>query len=225
MKKVGFILILISLMLLLTSSVVCADTIYWITAGGSWHDPGNWAPAHIPLLGDDAVTNGGLITVDSDVTINSLTLGGSDTPSTLTLNSGVFTIDSDCINDPSTGLCWDNYDSVTLMNWAAAGTYCTSKGVRLPTIDELVSFASEGTVLFAGHTGYFYACVPPCDLLPGLAARGYGYTGLTVAEYWSSTESSSSPPNGAWLVNFSSGYVYSSGKNYTCYVRCVRPVQ
>lgn len=222
MKKAGFILILTSLVLL-TSSVVGAGPIYWNTAGGTWHDATNWSPAHIPLLGDDVVTHGGLITVDSDVTINSLTLGGSDTPSTLTLNSGMFTIDSVCINDPSTGLCWDNYDSVTLINWSAAGTYCSGNGLRLPTIEELVTFATEGAKQYSGLWQYLYGSTH--DLLSGLEARGYGYTGLTVADYWSSTESSSSPPNGAWIVDFSRAYVYSSAKSYACYVRCVRPVQ
>ena len=149
MKKAGFILILISLMLL-TSSFAGAGPIYWIAGVGNWHNPSNWYPAHIPLLGDDVVTHDGLITVDSDVTINSLTLASSDGTNTLTLNSGIFTIDSVCINDPSTGLCWDNYDSGTLMDWAAAGTYCSGEGARLPTIEELVLFASEGTVSFAG---------------------------------------------------------------------------
>lgn len=187
--------------MLLTSSFAGADTISWIGGAGNWHKVTKWYPAQIPLLGDDVVTHGGLITVDSDVTINSLTLGPSDGPDTLTLNSGIFTIDSVCINDPSTGLCWDNYDSGTLMDWAAAGTYCSGEGTRLPTIEELVLFASEGTVSFAGtYAGsYFYVYLIDTDLRqPRLAARGYGYT--VDAHYWSSTESIFSPltARGSW---------------------------
>jgi len=212
--------------MLLTSASVNAGPIYWIAGEGNWHSlTTNWFPAHIPLRGDDVIVTGGLITVDSDVTINSLTLGPSDGPDTLSLNSGIFTLASDCINDLSTGLCWDNNDSATLMDWAAAGTYCSGKGARLPTIEELVLFASEGTVHFAGHTGYFYVYGSDTDLRPRLTARGYGYTGFSVNDYWSSTESLTSPPNGAWIVDFRHGNVYSSGKTYACYARCVRPEQ
>ncbi|MBA4372343.1 MAG: hypothetical protein C0402_05725 [Thermodesulfovibrio sp.] len=222
MKRADFILILTGVMLLI-SSFAGADTIQWITPGGSWHDPSNWSPIKVPHPGDDVVVNIGLISFDApDITINSITLGASDGPEMLTLNSGLFTIDSYCINDPSTGLCWDNYDSGTLMNWADAGTYCAGRSARLPTIDELVFFASEGTVSFAGHTGNFYINGADTDLRPRLAERGYGYTGGSYsATYWSST-GSTLPPALAWLVDFYHGYVFNVHPSNLYYARCVR---
>lgn len=178
--------------MLLTSSVVSAGVVTWTgpnTGTSPWNHGAYWSTTNVPSPEDDVVLNVSgtyTITVDSpDVTINSLTLGASGGGNTLTLNSGMFTIKSDCINDLSTGtaLCWDRTDSETFRTWTSAGTYCADKGARLPTIEELVLFATKGNFVFLTN-----GCIHEgicSDFRPWLTDRGYLYTGNAV--YWSST--------------------------------------
>jgi hypothetical protein len=161
MKKTELTLILISLMLL-TSSVVSAGVVTWTgpsTGTRPWNYGAYWSTTKVPAPEDDVVLNVSgtyTITVDSpDVTINSLTLGASGGGNTLTLNSGMFTIESACINDLSTGtlLCWDRKDSGDLQDWGSAVAYCLGKGAELPTIEVLVPFISNG--LYSFTVNYF----------------------------------------------------------------------
>jgi hypothetical protein len=144
----------------------------------------------------------------------------------------------DCINDPSTGLCWDKMDSTAV--WTGAGTYCSGKGTRLPTIQELVLFATEGAVQFTVHDttgggtsgGQEFLFGTSTDLRPRLWARGYesyaGYLGeQSQNAYWSSTTFEFPPQmvgsvDSAWHLVFSGGIVGPLVKHVSRTVRCVR---
>jgi hypothetical protein len=132
-------------------------------------------------------------------------------------NGVKFTV-NDCINDPTTKLCWDIKTSEKGMNWGEAGVYCSGMDKRLPTVEELVSFASEGMMPFSGTEGWAYGI--PYDLRPRLLQRGFEHT---KGDYWSSSDYDPVYyPTYRWLVNFSAGWVYgyvTSNKNM---VRCVR---
>ncbi len=87
------ILIIIAICFIVeTDPIVCAETVIWNNStGGSWETAANWAPAKVPVAGDDVIITGadtGAITVDSESTINSLLLEGNHK---LTLKSGKLT--------------------------------------------------------------------------------------------------------------------------------------
>jgi len=133
---------------------------------------------------------------------------------------------NECINDLSTGiaLCWDKKDSGNmLMGWVSAETYCSNKGKRLPTINELVSFATEGEVEYIEGQGAGYLYGNISDLRPRLTARGYEYS-LSFEE---GTWSSSPWPYYAMCrscamgVYFNEGRLYGSDKVNAYCVRCV----
>jgi formylglycine-generating enzyme len=94
MKKAERTLILISILLLLTSPYAVAEPVVWSNpAGGIWNIAENWTPAKVPLTEDDVIvdlTGDYGISVDSDVTINSLTMDSGD--SVLLLNTGTVVI-------------------------------------------------------------------------------------------------------------------------------------
>jgi hypothetical protein len=73
-------------------SIVHAATVTWSNnAGGAWETIANWSPPKVPSQGDDVVTVGagtGTITLNSNVTIHSLTLSSGK----LSLASGVLSI-------------------------------------------------------------------------------------------------------------------------------------
>ena len=117
------------------------------------------------------------------------------------------------VTDNGTGLVWAAYDDEAGCNnggsldWGSAITYCeglTFAGQsdwRLPNIKELVSIVDYGRFSPAIDTAIF----------PTAKSR----------RYWSSTTSASSTGY-AWFVYFGNGYVGSSDKADTSYVRAVR---
>jgi len=218
--------LILPVLVLFVVSIAVAETVTWNNpSGGNWNDPANWVPVKVPGPGDDVVVPGpGLINVDADVTINSLTLGPDGTIE-LDQNSGLFTIGVDCINDLSTGsaLCWDRLDSVSAMSWYAAAAYCSDSGARLPTIEELVLFATKGGKIYMEIAGYLYGAA--FDLRPWLVERQYLYSG--TAFYWSSTGCFGPlcSPVYAWVVDFSNGSLSTTGTGSAHQVRCVRAGQ
>lgn len=141
-------------------------------------------------------------------------------------NGVPFFILRDCINDPSTGLCWDRKDSGDT-NWSKAGTYCASRGARLPTIEELVLFSTEGAIQFSvekfGNSmvqPYLYGTAK--DLNPRLTERGYEYS-RQAGQYWSSTRRTDHGMSGLWSVYFEAGLVTTNLEtaNFKLVARCV----
>lgn len=162
------------------------------------------------------------VTTWSDTSIVVKVPTGATTGNVVVTVSGVasngvaFTV-SDCINDPATGLCWDKKDSQLPWDWANGGIYCSGKGARLPTIEELVVFGTEGEVHFTG-SGYLYGTAK--DLRPRLVARGFEFT-CDYCPFWSSTTHATYPLS-AWGVYFEVGSVDYSGKDGGAWCRCVR---
>ena len=131
----------------------------------------------------------------------------------------------DCIYDPSTMLCWDEKDNLANTDWPKAGAYCAGKGRRLPTIEELVSFASEGKAKFS-TLGYLYGA--PTNLFPRLKERGYKFSveggNNQMAGTWSSTIRNEKGYDGVWDLYLLTGLVDSDPQNKYDYMRarCVR---
>jgi hypothetical protein len=62
------------------NSVALAATCNWIGTTGNWSETTNWSCAAVPGSGDTAIIdNGGTVTLDMDVTVQSLTLSGFST--------------------------------------------------------------------------------------------------------------------------------------------------
>jgi hypothetical protein len=131
----------------------------------------------------------------------------------------------DCIYDPSTMLCWDEKDNSANTDWPKAGIYCANKGARLPTIEELVLFASEGKVQFT-TLGYLYGA--PTNLFTRLKERGYKFSveggPAQMAGTWSSTLRIGMGYDGVWDLYLLTGLVASDPKTASYYMRarCVR---
>ena len=72
--------------------IPAANPIAWVNpAGGNWNTPGNWNPPQVPGAADDAqITLDGTytVTIDTDITVASLTVGGTTGTQTLNIPSG-----------------------------------------------------------------------------------------------------------------------------------------
>jgi hypothetical protein len=86
------------------------------------------------------------------------------------------------------------------MNWADAKTYCSSVGLRLPTVKELDSLVD-------------------LTVTSGATIDPTAFPNTPAESFWTSSPYFGSPSN-AWGVDFSSG-LYGSGAGVD-YVRCVR---
>jgi len=89
------LLALILLMIILSNSQVNAETVTWdFSGGGSWNIAMHWNPDTIPQPGDDVIINDahtGIITVDGDAIIKTLTFSGA---LTITLSTAILSISS-----------------------------------------------------------------------------------------------------------------------------------
>lgn len=95
---------------------------------------------------------------------------------------------------------WDTtYNPDTAMNWTAANTFCSGKGGRLPTLEQVKA-------LWIAH-----GSVNPIPSSTGFRADGY-WTNTTVP-----TDNSD-----AYVLYMTSSGVIVNDKNLNNYVRCVR---
>jgi hypothetical protein len=132
----------------------------------------------------------------------------------------------DCISDPFTMLCWDEKDNSANTDWPKAGAYCAGKGARLPTIEELVLFASEGKAQFT-TPGYLFGGTT--NLFTRLKERGYKFSveggSIQKAGTWSSTiRDEKGLEDHVWDLYLLNGVVESDKMNKYDYMRarCVR---
>lgn len=109
------------------------------------------------------------------------------------------------ITDPRTGLTWEQAGSPKPYQQAAAIQYCTDLRLaghtdwRLPELYELFSIIDHSRTN------------PAINPIFKAVAN----------DYWSATTFATFP-DGAWFVNFFSGYVYFDNKGFVLYVRAVR---
>lgn len=109
------------------------------------------------------------------------------------------------VSDKKTGLMWAKDSSEDEMNWSDAEAYCKKLNLaghsdwRLPTVEELFGLVDRSKTdpainpVFGCRSSYHWSSAP--------------YAG--VSDF-------------AWLVSFSSGYVYWGGRGYKFFVRPVR---
>jgi hypothetical protein len=144
-------------LMLLASIGHCATLVWTNTAGGVWGTSSNWFPNLVPGSSDDAIiTNAGTFTVtlNTSLTVGSLTLGGSSGQQrlataayTLTLNSnsvvngsGVLALDGGALNGSGA------LTVIGLLNWTGGQI---SPGY-------VVTVATNGTLVLAGVNGSGY---------------------------------------------------------------------
>jgi hypothetical protein len=102
----------------------------------------------------------------------------------LEINGGFEEAGNGLLRDTRTGLLWTQSDNGSSVNWHQASAFCQSKGMRLPSIDELAAIYNRpgaGTTSCDGGT---------CKVSPLFRLTGWWY--------WSGTLEASS---GAWYFN------------------------
>src|SRR5262249_11648168 len=88
---------LVVIIALVVADLRAADLIWTNLAGGNWNDLANWSPNQVPGVGDSAfITNGGTYTVSVNVNVEvgSLLFGANSGTQTLSISSGILTLDS-----------------------------------------------------------------------------------------------------------------------------------
>ncbi len=82
-----------------------AATIIWTNiGGGNWNNVLNWSPNFVPSMEDDAfITNSGIydVSIDTNITVNSLILGGSSGTQTLHTGTSVVSVNNTCVVNPN----------------------------------------------------------------------------------------------------------------------------
>lgn len=116
----------------------------------------------------------------------------------LAVNGGFEDAGSGLIRDTTTGLRWTQTDNGSKVNWGEANTYCQSKGMRLPTIDELAAIRRRAG---AGST--------PCGAHVCSVSSMFR---LTNTFYWSGTMDGS---KGAWGLHLPHGARISKSLDYS----------
>ncbi|NIO20111.1 MAG: DUF1566 domain-containing protein, partial [Candidatus Aenigmarchaeota archaeon] len=117
-----------------------------------------------------------------------------------------FAIQSDMVLDKESGLVWEKSPRTeTVASWESAVTYCSDKGMRLPTIEELAGL------------------VDTTRQNPALPAN-HPFSNVRVQQgwYWSSTTSLDDPGK-AYFMDMSDGQEYSfSKRGYLGLAWCVQ---
>jgi hypothetical protein len=111
------------------------------------------------------------------------------------------TLDDQWVRDTLTKLVWQRQASATTMTWTAAKSYCTSAGLRLPTVKELFSLVD------------LTVAQPHIDskAFPNTPAEAF-WTSSPAAGYC----------DAAWSVDFHDGRWFVNQDPVTYRVRCVR---
>jgi Putative Ig domain len=145
--------------ILLTGIIQCrAGTITWTnTAGGDWNVVTNWSPNQVPVNGDDVIiTNSGSygITNASGVTLDKLTLGGTNGTQTLMISSLTLT-NTGRVN--SNGILnWIGGDLEGTLTVAQGGTLIQSNTLQFVYNNYALGYTNTayltnyGTVIWAG---------------------------------------------------------------------------
>jgi hypothetical protein len=150
---------LIAAFIFLTGIVQCrAATITWTnTTGGDWNDPANWSPNQAPANGDDVIiTNSGsyAITNASGVTLDNLTLGGTNGTQSLMISSLTLT-NAGMVNSNGV-LNWNGGDLEGALTVAQGGTLIQSNTLQFAYNNYAIGAANTayltnyGTVMWAG---------------------------------------------------------------------------
>jgi Protein of unknown function (DUF1566) len=106
------------------------------------------------------------------------------------------------VRDTHTELVWQKQGSSTTMNWANAQTYCSSSGLRLPTVAELVSLVDPAVT-------------------SGATINQTVFPGTPLGDFWTSSPYGGSS-NIAWCVDFFNGKSEFNSVGISLSVRCVR---
>lgn len=106
------------------------------------------------------------------------------------------------VRDALTRVMWQGEASTGTMKWPAAKTYCSSSGLRLPTMKELASIVD-----------------PQVGAGPRIYQQAFPNTPLAL--FWTSTPYAGSSDY-AWYVDFSNGLSSNIGVGSELRVRCVR---
>jgi hypothetical protein len=107
------------------------------------------------------------------------------------------------VRDTLTRLVWQQQASSTTMIYADAQTYCSSSGLRVPTIKELFSIVDR-------------------RLTSTPAIDGVAFPNTPSTDFWTSTIYQPSPTDSVWVVGFNNGDPGTQLKRTSHNVRCVR---
>jgi hypothetical protein len=107
------------------------------------------------------------------------------------------------VRDTLTRLVWQQQASSTAMTYADAQTYCSSSGLRVPTLKELFSIVDR-------------------RLTPTPAIDGAAFPNTPSTTFWTSTIYQPSAANSMWVVLFANGGNGTQQRTTSNYVRCVR---
>jgi hypothetical protein len=147
---------LAALLLCLGTSARAVTIIWTNTAGGNWSVANNWNPNQAPGSSDNAViTNNGtyLVTLDTNVTVANLTLGGSSDQQTLTTSGKNLTVNSaSAVN--ANGIIQLNGGGV-FGNLAVTGQLVWISG-QLGSANVGMTVATNGLLVLAGVNGTDY---------------------------------------------------------------------
>ena len=136
----------------------------------------------------------------------------------------VTTESGDCKIDTHSNLCWDIKASVEKMNWLDAVGYCAKKGAYVPSIEQLITFATAGKLNQNPYKGLEYGGLiygSATDLRTPLRARGFEFPSWGAWDgseeyydhddsYWSSTLWELNPDFAAWVLFFAADGVGTS---------------
>ncbi len=132
--------------------ILCAQTTFtWNGDSGNWSETTNWTPNGVPASTDDVlITAEGTysVTMDVDVSINNLTIGGSTGIQTLTLSDRILTIAGEAIVN-STGAL-----SITSSTIAGSGTLSNQGALTTRTVVFDIGFDNANLATMYGRTTF-----------------------------------------------------------------------